>query len=69
MYIISKITHNNDMGGLMKNMLKAAAVGAAMAFVGTSAYMLGNDKLRKKTGKKVIKAMDNAEEMIAKKMY
>ena len=53
----------------MKSMFKAAAIAASLAFVGTSAYMLGNDKLRKKTGKKVIKAMDNAEEMIARKMY
>ena len=32
----------------MKNMFKAAAVAASLAFVGTSAYMLGNDNLRKK---------------------
>lgn len=52
----------------MKNMMKVAGVAAALALVGTSVYVMSNKQARKTTGKKMLKAMDGAENMIAKKM-
>lgn len=52
----------------MKNAFKIAGVAAALALAGTSVYLMNNKEARKQTGKKMLKAMDNAEGMIAKKM-
>lgn len=52
----------------MKNMLKFAGIAAGMALVGASVYVMQNDTMKKKAGKKVLKAMDSAEDMIAKKI-
>lgn len=52
----------------MKNMFKYAGVAAGVALVGASIYVMKNDSMKKKAGKKVLKAMDSAENMIAKKI-
>ena len=52
----------------MKNMFKTAALLSSAALVGASIYVLTNDKLRRKTAKKITRVMDNAEAMISKKM-
>lgn len=52
----------------MKNVFKVAGVAAALAVVGTSVYMMNNKQARTQVGKKMVKAMDGAEAMIAKKM-
>ena len=52
----------------MKNMVKAAALIGTMGLIGASVYLYQDKNLRKKTGKKVLNAMDNAEAMIAKKI-
>ncbi len=52
----------------MKNVIKTMmAVGAVSMAVG-GAYLLSDKKNMKKAGKKLISAMDNAEDMIAKKI-
>mgnify|MGYP003225999715 CR=1 FL=1 len=50
----------------MKNFLKVAGALSVVGLVGGSVYMMMNNK--QTAGKKVLKAMDNAESMIAKKM-
>lgn len=53
----------------MKNTMKAIALmGMGAAAVGGGMYLMQNSKARKKAGKAMLKAMDNAEVMIAKKM-
>lgn len=52
----------------MKNMVKVTAVATALALVAGGAYLMNNKNARTTVGKKVAKAMDNAENMIAKKM-
>ena len=52
----------------MKNVFNVAGVAAALAVVGTSVYMRNNKQARPQVGKKMVKAMDGAEAMIAKKM-
>ena len=52
----------------MKNVFKVAGAAAALAVVGTSVYMMNNKQARTQVGKKMVKAMDGAEAMIAKKM-
>lgn len=53
----------------MKNFLKVAGALSVVGLVGGSVYMMMNNKNMKQTaGKKVLKAMDNAESMNAKKM-
>ena len=52
----------------MKNVFKVAGVAAALALVGGSMYVMNNQKARTQIGKKMVKAMDGAEAMIAKKM-
>lgn len=53
----------------MKNLMKnVALMGITAAAVGGGVYLMNNQKLRQKTGKAMLKAMDNAEDMIAKKM-
>ena len=52
----------------MKNVFKVAGMAAALAVVGTSVYMMNNKQARTQVGKKMVKAMDGAEAMIAKKM-
>ena len=52
----------------MKNMVKAAALLGTMGLIGASVYLYQDKNARKKTGKKVLNAMDNAEAMIAKKI-
>lgn len=53
----------------MKSFIKYLAGVSALTALGASIYIMQDDKLRKKTGKKVIKAMNDAEDMVAKKMY
>lgn len=48
--------------------MKVAAGIGAIALVSASVYALSNKDMRKQTGKKMLKAMDGAENMIAKKM-
>lgn len=43
-------------------------IGMTAAVVGGGAYLMNNQKARQKTGKAMLKAMNNAEDMIAKKM-
>lgn len=45
-----------------------AMIGMTAAAFGGGMYFMSNQKMRQKTGKAVLKAMDNAEDMIAKKM-
>ena len=52
----------------MKNFLKVAGALSIVGLIGGSVYMMQNQSMKKSTGKKVLKAMDNAENMIAKKM-
>lgn len=52
----------------MKNFLKVAGALSVVGLVGGSLYMMQNQNMKKAAGKKVLKAMDNAESMIAKKM-
>lgn len=52
----------------MKNMVKAAALLGTMGLIGASVYLYQDKNARKKTGKKVLNVMDNAEAMIAKKI-
>ena len=52
----------------MKNMFKVMGVVTALALVGGGVYLMNNKNARTTVGKKVTKAMDNAENMIAKKM-
>ena len=52
----------------MKQMLKIMAISGAVAAVGGGVYLMQNKNARKKTGKTMLKAMDSAEDMIAKKM-
>lgn len=53
----------------MKNAMKTIALmGVSAAVAGGATYFMQNEKLRKKTGKVVLKAMDDAENMIAKKI-
>ena len=55
--------------GALKNFLKVAGALSVVGLVGGSVYMMMNNKnMRQTAGKKVLKAMDNAEGMIAKKM-
>ena len=49
-------------------MMKVAGALAAVALASASVYVLSNKDVRKQTGKKMLKAMDGAENMIAKKM-
>lgn len=52
----------------MKNMFKAMMVVGTMAGVAGGIYLMNDKKAMKKAGKKVISAMDSAEDMIAKKI-
>lgn len=54
----------------MKNMGKMLAMMGlgAVAAGGGMYYLMQNPKLKKQTGKAILKAMDNAEDMIAKKL-
>lgn len=52
----------------MKNFLKVAGALSIVGLVGGSVYMMNNKNMKQTAGKKVLKAMDNAESMIAKKM-
>ena len=52
----------------MKNVFKVVGIGAAAALVGGAVYMMSNKDARKQTGKKMLKALDGAEAMIAKKI-
>lgn len=52
----------------MKNFLKVAGALSIVGLIGGSVYMMQNQSMKKSAGKKVLKAMDNAENMIAKKM-
>lgn len=54
----------------MKNMLKTMGVGLVglMAGMAGGFYLANDKKTLKKTGQKVISAMDSAEAMIAKKI-
>ena len=53
----------------MKNTMKTMLLMGVTALVaGGGAYIMQNEKLRNKTGKAVLKAMDNAEDMISKKI-
>lgn len=52
----------------MKNMFKITAVATTLALVGGGLYLMNNKNARTTVGKKMTKAMDNAENMIAKKM-
>lgn len=52
----------------MKYIFKTTLLLSTFALVGVGAYMLTNEKMRKKTMKKITKAMDNAEAMMNKKM-
>ena len=53
---------------IMKQMLKIMAISGAVAAIGGGVYLMQNKNARKKTGKTMLKAMDSAEAMIAKKM-
>ena len=53
---------------ILKNMMKLAGVAAAMGLVGGSIYVMQNKDVKRQVGKKTIKAMNSAEDMIAKKM-
>lgn len=57
-------------GGILKNFGKALAmIGVASAAIGGGMYMMmQNPKTKKTVGKTMLKAMDNTEAMIAKKM-
>ena len=52
----------------MKNMFKAMTVIGTMAGLAGGIYLLNDKKAMKKAGKKVISAMDSAEDMIARKI-
>lgn len=52
----------------MKTMLKTVCLLSSAALIGFGVYALINEKMQKKTMKKITKAMDNAEAMINKKM-
>lgn len=52
----------------MKNTLMAITVIGAATAIGGGVYLMKNKDARIKTGKTMLKAMDNAEAMIAKKM-
>ena len=52
----------------MKNMFKVAGAITALALVGSGVYLMNNKNARTNVGKKMVKAMDGAENMIAKKM-
>lgn len=52
----------------MKAMLKTACLLSSAALIGVGVYALTNEKMRKKTMKKITKAMDNAEAMMNKKI-
>lgn len=52
----------------MKNFLKVAGALSIVGLIGGSLYMMQNQSMKKTAGRKVLKAMDNAESMIAKKM-
>lgn len=67
-YIIPLNSHNKDRGEFMKNMFKVAGAITALALVGGGVYLMNNKNARTNVGKKMVKAMDGAENMIAKKM-
>ncbi len=52
----------------MKNMFKAMTVIGTMAGLAGGIYLLNDKKTMKKASKKVISAMDSAENMIARKI-
>lgn len=52
----------------MKNIFKTMMVVGTMAGVAGGIYLMNDKKTMKKAGKKVISAMDSAEDMIAKKI-
>ncbi len=52
----------------MKNMVKIAGAAAALALVGGGIYLMNNQNAKNQVGKKMVEAMDSAEEMIAKKI-
>lgn len=52
----------------MKNMMKYMTVAGISAATIGGFYLMTNQNARKKTGKTMIKAMDSAENLIAKKM-
>lgn len=52
----------------MKNMFKVAGAITALALVGGGVYLMNNKNARTNVGKKMVKAMDGAENMITKKM-
>ncbi len=51
----------------MKSVLKIVGTAAALAVVGGSVYLMQNQNAKKQIGKKVLKTMDSAEAMVAKK--
>ncbi len=52
----------------MKNFLKVAGAITALGLIGGSVYMMQNQSARRSTGKKVLKVMNSAEDVVAKKM-
>ena len=52
----------------MKNFLKVAGAITALGLIGGSVYMMQNQSARRSTGKKVLKAMNSAEDIKKKKM-
>lgn len=52
----------------MKNMFKVVTLMGTMTGIAGGIYLLSDKKTMKKAGKKVISAMDSAEDMIAKKI-
>ncbi len=52
----------------MKNMMKYMTVAGISAVTIGGFYFINNQNARKKTGKTMLKAMDSAENLIAKKM-
>lgn len=61
-------SHNNGRGEFMKNMFKVVGAISALALLGGGVYLMNNNNARANVGKKMVKAMDSAENMIAKKM-
>lgn len=51
----------------LKSVLKIVGTAAALAVVGGSVYLMQNQNAKKQIGKKVLKTMDSAEAMVAKK--
>ena len=52
----------------MKNMLKVVSIAVMAAVAGGAVYMMQDHDTKKMVGKKAIKAMNSAEDMISKKI-